>query len=180
MAVDLKKWKQRNAAERVKAALTKPKQDNTRERLRRRFATAAENALKALGAKERNPWLKYGFNDEVVVAAKLGSQIIAVTGDEAIALKPAEAKSYLRDVIEATNAGQLDRELLTAAGAAPAPKGGELKLKTVAVVGNRPSKETLAVVSREIESRPSAPAIPEPARSTMARVPLQMGLKGER
>ncbi len=154
MAVDLKKWKQRNAAERVKAALTRPKKDNTGERLRRTFSTAADKAIKALSVKGRNPWLKYGYNDDVVVTAKLGLQIIPVTGDEAIALQPSEAKAYLSDVIDATNAGQLDRELLAAAGAAPAPKRRELKPKTVAVVG----------------------AVP----ASVVRAPIQVGLRGER
>ena len=93
MAINLKKWKQRNAAERVKAALTRPKKDNRGERLRRQFSAAAEKALKALKVKGRNPWLKYGYNDDVVVTAKLGSRIIPVTGDEAIALRPNEAEA---------------------------------------------------------------------------------------
>ncbi len=131
MTVDLKKWKQRNAAERVKAALARPKKDNTGERLRRQFSTSADKAIKALSAKEYNPWLKYGYNDDVVVTAKLGGKIIPVTGDEAIALQLSQAKAYLMDVIDATNAGQLDRELLRAAGAPSAPRHRELKPTTV-------------------------------------------------
>ena len=156
MAVDLKKWKQRNAAERVKAALTRPKKDNRGERLRRQFSTAAEKAVKALIAKARNPWLRYGYNDQVVVTAKLGGQIITVTGDEAIALRPSEAEAYLKDVIEATNAGQLDRQLLAAAGAAPAPKRRESKPKSVGSAG--------------------AARVPLSA----ARAPIEVGLRGER
>ena len=132
MAVDLKKWKQRHAAERVKAALTRPKKDNASERLRRQFSTAADKAIKALNSRGRNPWLRYGYKDDVVVTAKLGTQIIPVTGDEAIALKLSEAAAYLQDVIDATNAGQLDRELSAAAAARPATKPRALNLKTVA------------------------------------------------
>jgi hypothetical protein len=156
MAVDLKKWKQRNAAARVKAALTRPKKDDTGERLRRKFASAADKAVKALNVKGRNPWLRYGYNDEVVVTAKLGSQIIPVTGDEAIALRHSEAEAYLKDVIDAISAGQLDRELLAAAGAAPAPKHRQSRPKAVASVG----------AARVV--------------SIAARAPMEVGLKGER
>lgn len=165
MAINLKKWKQRNAAERVKAALTRPKKDNTGERLRRQFSAAAEKALKALKVKGRNPWLKYGYNDDVVVAAKLGSRIIPVTGDEAIALKPNEAEAYLRDVIEATKAGQLDRELVAALGTAPAPKAPELKLKTAAVV---------------TPPIPMSVAVPDSRPVSVARAPIHVDLRAER
>ncbi|MBA3834868.1 MAG: hypothetical protein H0X53_03285 [Sphingomonas sp.] len=165
MAVDLKKWRQRNAAERVKAALTRPKKDNTGERLRRQFSTAADKAIKALDVKGSNRWLKYGYNDDVVVTAKLGPKIIRVTGDEAIALPPSEAKAYLKDVIDATNAGQLDRELLAAAGGAPAPKRRELKLKRVAVVG---------------EVKPQPVALVGAAPASMARARVEAGLTAER
>ena len=131
MAVDLKKWKQRNAAARVRAALTRPRKDTTGERLRRQFSAAAAKAIEALRAKGRHPWLKFGFNDEVVVTAKLGSRIIPVTGDEAIALPPREAEAFLKDVIDATMAGQLDRELLAAPAAARSARSKPLKLKTV-------------------------------------------------
>ncbi len=154
MTVDLKKWKQRNAAERVKAALTRPKKDNTSELLRRQFSTGADKASKALNVKGRDPWLKYGYNDNVVVTAKLGGKIVPVTGDEAIALPLSEAKAYLKDVIDATDAGQLDRELLAAAGAAPAPKPREPKVKTV----------------------PNVAAAPAP----LVRAPMPMGLRDER
>ncbi|HEY8591906.1 MAG TPA: hypothetical protein VIL42_03465 [Sphingomicrobium sp.] len=145
MAIDLEKWKQRNAAERVRAALTRPKKDNTAERLRRQFAGAAEKAVKALVAKERNPWLKYGFNEEVVVTARLGKHVIPVTGDEAIALKPKDAEAYLKDVIAATEAGQLDRDLL----------------KTVPAAASNEEPR---------RPRPSAPPAPAPARETAAPV----------
>lgn len=163
MAVDLKKWKQRNAAERVKAALTRPKKDNTSDRLRRQFSIAADKAIKALGTKGRNPWLRYGYNDDVVVTAKLGSQVIPVTGDEAIALRATEATSYLKDVIEATNAGQLDRELLAAAGARSTAKPRPLKLQTVAAA---PAPKPVRVVG-------SAPG-------TAAHAPGKIDLRSER
>jgi hypothetical protein len=165
MAVDLKRWRQRNAAERVKAALTRPKKDNTRERVRRQFATSAEKAVKALKAKGRSPWLKFGYNEDVVVTAKLGSQVIPVTGDEAIALNPREAEAYLRDVIDATNAGQLDPELLAAAAktATPIPRSPEPK--NVALVS--------AAESKTIRVMPAAPA-------GVARAPAKVDLRAER
>jgi len=131
MVVDLKKWKQRNAADRVKAALTRPKKDGTTERVRRQFSAAADKAIKALNVKGRHPWLKYGYNEDVVVTAKLKGQVIRVTGDEAIALRPSEAQAYLKDVIAATDAGQLDRELLDVTSGSPTPNRRELKVRTV-------------------------------------------------
>jgi hypothetical protein len=159
MAVDLKKWKQRNAAARVKAALTRPKKDNTSERLRAQFSAAAAKAIDALRAKGRHPWLRYGFNDDVVVTVKLGSRIIPVTGDEAIALPPGEAEAYLEDVIEATKSGQLDRDLLATAGPAPAAKPKPLKLKTVAETPKpQPAAPATAALANPAPAPASAPA----------------------
>lgn len=165
MAVDLKRWRQRNASERVKAALTRPKKDNTRERVRRQFATSAEKAIKALKAKNRSSWLKFGFNGDVVITAKLGSHIIPVTGDQAIALSPYEVEAYLRDVIDATNAGQLDRELLAAAGAAP-PRMVHSPQPKIAALVSVPEPEVVRVM-------PAAPV-------SVARAPAKVDLKAER
>lgn len=164
MTVDLKKWKQRNAAERVKAALTRPKKDLTAERLRRQFSATAEKAMKALNAKGSNAWLRYGFNGDVVVTAKLANQIIPVTGDESIALQPDRAEAYLKDVAEAAKAGQLDRQLLAAAAEGNS-KGGELKLKSIAVVDS-PKPKNITLLG-------GAPA-------TVSRAPIEVGLQAER
>lgn len=165
MAVDLKRWRQRNAAERVNAALTRPKKDTARERVRRQFATSAEKAIKALEAKGRSPWLKFGYNEDVVVTAKLGSHIIPVTGDEAIALSPREAEAYLRDVIDATKAGQLDRELLAAAGATPTPIARSPEPKTVALVSASDSESVLVINAAPVG---------------VARAPAKVDLRAER
>ena len=177
MTVDLKKWKQRNAAERVKAALTRPKKDNTVERLRRQFSTAADKALQALKVKGRNPWLKYGYTDDVVVTAKLRTQIIAVTGDEAIALPPKDAAAFLADVIAATSVGQLDRELLAAAGTAAPAKPNEKKQKGIAVANA--AAPSIAAAAPRGHLATNGPAIGA-APASLGRAPPEFGLKGER
>jgi hypothetical protein len=164
MPVDLKKWKQRNAAERVKAALTRPKKDNTAERLRRQFTLAATKASEAIVAKGRHPWLKFGFNGDVVVTAKLGARVIPVTGDEAIALPPKDAQAFLKDVVEATNSGQLDK-LLLATVPAPAPK-------------KPPSKAKAASGSQVVEARGTQSITT--FRPNVVRAPIEAGLMGER
>ncbi|QIK77935.1 hypothetical protein G7077_02405 [Sphingomonas piscis] len=178
MTVDLKKWKQRNAAERVKAALTRPKKDNTAERLRKQFSGAADKAVQALNVKGRHPWLKYGYTDEVVITAKLGSQVIAVTGDEAIALKPKDAVAFFKDVIEATNAGQLDRELLAASAKATPGKADQPEKKAAAVAEAAAPASSSAAPKREVtvDAKPSVAAAPV----SLGRMPFSVGLKGER
>jgi hypothetical protein len=157
MAINLKKWKQRNAAERVKAALTRPKKDNTGDRLRRQFTSAAEKALTSLAAKGRHPWLKYGYNEEIVVTARLGRHVIPVTGDEAIALKARDAEAYLRDIIAATDAGQLDRELLKTMGATQAPKA-RAPAQTSSPAFDSPPQPTASAMRMESPMRAEAPA----------------------
>jgi hypothetical protein len=164
MPVDLKKWKQRNAAQRVKAALTRPKKDNTAERLRRQFTLAAGKAMEAVAAKGRHPWLKFGFNGDVVVTAKLGSRVIPVTGDEAIALSPRDAQAFLKDVVEATASGQLDKLLL-----APAPAAASQKSA---------SKPKAAPASQVVEAR--ATQSMTSFRPSVVRAPVEAGLMGER
>lgn len=164
MPVDLKKWKQRNAAERVKAALTRPKKDNTAERLRRQFTVAAGKAIEALAAKGRHPWLKFGFNGDVVVTAKLGSRVIPVTGDEAIALPPNDAQAFLKDVVEATNSGQLDK-LLLATGPAPPSQKSEIKPKAAPAPKVVEARATQSITS---------------FRPNVVRAPVEAGLMGER
>lgn len=175
--VDLKKWKQRNAAERVKAALTRPKSDNTGQRLRARFSTAADAAIKALSVKGRSPWLKYGYNDQVVVTTKLGAAIIPVTGDQAIALPTTEAAAFLRDVIEATKNGQLDRQLLAAANAGP--RSPKAKRANPAAPGSAGTKSS-ASASRIGELTLTGVEVSDIPRRSLGRAPFQVGLKGER